>query len=278
MMQNQIFFTAGQFARLHRLNKRTLHYYDEIGLFSPAQKGENGYRYYTFDQSAALEHILALRELNMTIEEIKAYLTQPTAQRFLALSEEKMTEIDRSIGRLEQLKSTLQKKRECLCLSAAVQDGQIDLIQCEEESLLITPLPHPEQDTEYGQMKTVLAHLQAVWDLNHNKSSCGSLISVNRVRAGRFAHYNGLFTPIERPAAREDFHCKPAGMYLRGFCRGAWDKLPRLYRQMLSFAEAEGLALVGYAYETGLNEGAISHLEEYVTQVLIPCRPRQKKR
>lgn len=43
-----LLFTTGQFARLHHLNKRTLHYYDEIGLFSPAFKGENDYRYYTW--------------------------------------------------------------------------------------------------------------------------------------------------------------------------------------------------------------------------------------
>ena len=45
-----LYFTAGQFARLHQLNKRTLHYYDDIGLFSPAYKGENGYRYYTINR------------------------------------------------------------------------------------------------------------------------------------------------------------------------------------------------------------------------------------
>ena len=89
MFQNSILFTAGQFARLHHLNKRTLHYYDDIGLFSPAYKGRNGYRYYTYQQSGELESILALRELNMSIGEIKEYLNRPTAQRFIELSEKK---------------------------------------------------------------------------------------------------------------------------------------------------------------------------------------------
>ena len=30
--------TTAQFAALHEVNKRTLHYYDSIGLFSPKQK------------------------------------------------------------------------------------------------------------------------------------------------------------------------------------------------------------------------------------------------
>ena len=57
MPTKSLLFTTGQFARLHHLNKRTLHYYDEIGLFSPAFKGENDYRYYTWQQSADLEQM-----------------------------------------------------------------------------------------------------------------------------------------------------------------------------------------------------------------------------
>lgn len=65
--------TTAQFAKLHRLNKRTLHYYDEIGLFSPIEKGENQYRYYDVMQSVELEQILMMKELHMQIEEIKEY-------------------------------------------------------------------------------------------------------------------------------------------------------------------------------------------------------------
>lgn len=83
MPTKSLLFTTGQFARLHHLNKRTLHYYDEIGLFSPAFKGENDYRYYTWQQSADLENILALRELHMSIDEIRSYLHSPNAQSFL---------------------------------------------------------------------------------------------------------------------------------------------------------------------------------------------------
>ena len=33
--------TTAQFAALHEVNKRTLHYYDSIELFSPETKGDN---------------------------------------------------------------------------------------------------------------------------------------------------------------------------------------------------------------------------------------------
>lgn len=156
MFQNSILFTAGQFARLHHLNKRTLHYYDDIGLFSPAYKGRNGYRYYTYQQSGELESILALRELNMSIGEIKEYLNRPTAQRFIELSEKKVGEIEETIQNLETLRNVLKKKQEMLRLSMEVRDGQIDLIHCEEEYLFITPLSSQVQQGEFADMLSLI--------------------------------------------------------------------------------------------------------------------------
>ncbi|MEG0289767.1 MAG: MerR family DNA-binding transcriptional regulator, partial [Erysipelotrichaceae bacterium] len=66
MIKNEMQFTTGQFAKLHHINKRTLHYYDSIGLFTPSIIKENGYRYYTYLQSTTLEMILTMRELNMS--------------------------------------------------------------------------------------------------------------------------------------------------------------------------------------------------------------------
>ena len=57
-------FTIGQFSAIHGVTKKTLMWYDEIGLLKPAVIGENGYRYYTYFQSPTLEIILMLRELN----------------------------------------------------------------------------------------------------------------------------------------------------------------------------------------------------------------------
>lgn len=209
MFQNSILFTAGQFARLHHLNKRTLHYYDDIGLFSPAYKGKNGYRYYTYRQSAELESILALRELNMSIGEIKEYLNKPTAQGFISLSEKKIGEIEDTIRNLENLQNVLKKKQDMLRLCMEVEDGQIDLINCEEEYVFITPLSSEAQQGEFVDMPTLLEHLQKTWDLSKYKTSCGSILSVEKIRQGEFEIYDGLYTQLESPVRVEGFYRKP---------------------------------------------------------------------
>ena len=55
MNKENLYLTIAQFAKLHNVNKRTLHYYAKIGLFSPNYKGENNYRYYSNLQSIDFE-------------------------------------------------------------------------------------------------------------------------------------------------------------------------------------------------------------------------------
>ena len=57
LKEEKMLFTIGQFADLHEINKKTLMWYDEIGLLKPACIKENGYRYYSYQQSATLETI-----------------------------------------------------------------------------------------------------------------------------------------------------------------------------------------------------------------------------
>lgn len=72
--------TIGQFAALHGINKKTLMWYDEIGLFHPAViHPENGYRYYNYHQSSVLETILLLRELNVSTDEIRTFMQNRSA-------------------------------------------------------------------------------------------------------------------------------------------------------------------------------------------------------
>ena len=75
MEQKEKLLTIGQFAAMHGINKKTLMWYDEIGLFVPAAiNPENGYRCYDYHQSPVLETILLLRELDVSIREIKYFM------------------------------------------------------------------------------------------------------------------------------------------------------------------------------------------------------------
>lgn len=82
-------FTIGQFAALHGINKKTLMWYDEIGLFQPAViSEENGYRYYNYYQSSVLETILMLRDMKVPLADIKSFIKNRSAESMEILLKE----------------------------------------------------------------------------------------------------------------------------------------------------------------------------------------------
>lgn len=267
-MKNSIgFLTLGQMADIHQLNKRTLHYYDEIGLFSPACKGENGYRYYRFEQSMELEHILTLRELGMSIEEIKAYLTHPGTEAFQAIAHQKIEEIQQSMARLKCLKQALEGKSNDLSRCREIRHGEIKLVEQPEQYLLLTPLPisFDTHDQLVSETSDILNHLRQAWSLSSCRKNCGSFLSLEKVRSQSFQVYDGVFSTVDKK--RKGLYIRPGGRYLRGFSVGDWDRVQDVYGNMLHYADTQGLRLSGYAFEWGINEFAIASEEEYITQI-----------
>lgn len=68
-------FTIGDFARHGQVSVRMLRHYDAVGLLRPARVDpHSGYRYYTADQLARLNRVIALKELGFTLEQVGAIL------------------------------------------------------------------------------------------------------------------------------------------------------------------------------------------------------------
>ncbi len=68
-------FLIGEFSKLARVSRRMLYYYEEVGLLAPAHTDQNtGYRYYSATQLPRLNQILTLKELGLTLEQIRQML------------------------------------------------------------------------------------------------------------------------------------------------------------------------------------------------------------
>lgn len=254
--------TTAQFAKLHGVNKRTLHYYDTIGLFSPSKKGDNGYRYYDIKQSIDFEYILMLKELHMSIEEIKAYLQNPNTKDFLSIAKTKTQELDLQILKLKKTKEILQAKKEQIEFCMTNYD-KIEIMDCKEERYLITPYDFKEND-----VSLLFEHVKDTWGIEQIRKGIGSYIAVDKIYCQDFKTYDGLFTPALK-TDKEDIMIRPKGRYLCGYQKGDWDMLPNLYNKLVVYAKEHNLKLIGNAYEIGLNDFVITSDKEYITKIMI---------
>jgi len=81
-MQPAHLMPIGRFARLSGLSVGALRHYDAHGLLAPsAVSGETGYRFYAADQLESARQIARLRDLDMPLPEIRAYLAADAEER-----------------------------------------------------------------------------------------------------------------------------------------------------------------------------------------------------
>ena len=259
--------TTAQFAKLHEVNKRALHYYDEIGLFRPLTKTENGYRYYDISQSIDFEYIRMLKELNMSIEEIETYRKNPTPADFLKIVNEKEKEINKQIQRLKDIKTVMQRKKEKIVFCETLQEQEIRIEECTSERLLVYPYDFSEDD-----ISQIFSQLKDIWGIEQIRMGMGSFISLDNVYKMNFDKYEGIYTIALNKKSIPNNLIKPKGKYLCGYQKGTWDKLPALYQQMLDYANKNNLQLTGYAYEVGLNDFVISDEADYITKIMIKIK------
>lgn len=99
--------TIQKFAQLAGTTRRTLIFYDEKDLFKPKSVAANGYRYYDYDQLYQLSFILELRQLGLSIAEIKSLNTATDTHSLNQHLGRVLTQIDQKIDRLSRLKATL---------------------------------------------------------------------------------------------------------------------------------------------------------------------------
>ena len=79
-----------EFAEFMGVSVRTLHYYDEIGLLTPALVDRfTGYRFYDDNSLLRMQEILFYRELDFSLKSIGEILSSPNYDKTKALKEQK---------------------------------------------------------------------------------------------------------------------------------------------------------------------------------------------
>ena len=80
--------TVNEVSKISGISIRTLHYYDEIGLFPATDITEAGYRLYDEASLERLQQILLFKALEFPLKEIKAILESPDFDRSKVLEQQ----------------------------------------------------------------------------------------------------------------------------------------------------------------------------------------------
>lgn len=148
------FYHTGQFAKKACVTLRTLRYYDSVGLLSPAQHTESGYRLYAEEDLLTLQQILALKFLGFSLEEIRQCLRREPQQLATTLAQQremlldKRKQLDTILKALAHTESLLQAGQRDWAAIARVIEG----IQMEQKKEWVKKY---FDDTQLQKMETL---------------------------------------------------------------------------------------------------------------------------
>jgi len=111
-------YTIGEFARMAQVSRRQLRHWDEIGLLQPTKVDpKTGYRYYSATQLTALNRVVALKELGLSLDQIQRFVNDDVSldemQGMLLLRKAEIEQqVLAEIRRVRVIESRLKQIRE----------------------------------------------------------------------------------------------------------------------------------------------------------------------
>lgn len=260
--------SVAQFSALHGINKRTLHYYDDIGLFSPAYRTASGYRYYAPRQNIEFEYITMLKNLGLSNQEIISCRSDPSPSKLEGLFARNLDTIDARIRSLQRTRTVLRTLRRRLDACRRLTHSEIQVVTLPETRVVRIPL-----DANQFDLDQIYVTARERWPHEQLQMGIGAYIDVQRIYDGDRNRYSGVYSVAVND---EDGEPLPAGDYVQMLHRGNWSTLPDCYARILEYCAHHHLRLTGCAYELGLNEFALRSADDYVTRIRIRVERQQE--
>ncbi|WP_453993651.1 MerR family transcriptional regulator [Bacillus nitroreducens] len=267
--KNVKFLTTGEFAKLCKVNKQTLFYYDQIGLLSPAYKNEKGYRFYSINQMEFFHVIDLLKELGMSLHDIQQYTQNKSPQKFLSLMYQQKEEIVRKRQEIEMKERQIEAKIALMEEASQIDFHQITLEHLPEATLYLSR--NIENITDEKFIEVISEFIE---ELNESQLDSGypigGIIKSEQILKGKFSKYSYLYIEQPNPVDGHPYFKAVKGDFLIGYHIGDDKTIHTTYQRLLSELERLQLTLGEYIFEEYVYDTVVKNQkEDYVTKIMI---------
>ncbi len=268
---SQRFLKTGEFAAFCNTTKDTLFHYDDIGLLKPVKTADNGYRYYSLNQIYMFDLITTLKELGLSLEEIKKYMDKRDTDVFMQLLKEQDKRLRQKIEQLSRRRSLLKNTLQMMNEFIDVPEDEIRIEKVPEEYFIISD--EPENNTE----KELFAVISRLWDYcnKHNYYDdfiTGEIISEENIKNGTFATWR-FTSRIAKKVKSRYLHIKPAGSYAVKYIRSSYNALTEEYRKFCLELKERGYKINGPIYQSDItNYLSERYNDDYLMKIEVSIK------
>jgi DNA-binding transcriptional MerR regulator len=264
-MVNNSLLSIKDFSTLVGIKQSTLRYYDEIGLFSPIQRGENGYRYYSPQQITTINCIKLLHSLDMPIKEISRETKRRTPELILKLLMAEEQRLDEELKILNGARSIINLFKNNIFIGTSVDENEVSVIPMYEQSIIMGPVNEFANPDNYYDAFVNFCEMSETLRINLTYPIGGYFPNMESFR--------------EKPAQPERFFSldptggerKNAGRYLVAYTRGPYGQPNNIAERLEKYAKKHDLHFTGPVYNIFLlDEVCESNPNEYLMQASVP--------
>ena len=262
------YMSISEFARISAVCRKTLIWYDNTGLFSPAFTDSKGYRHYSYEQIYTISVIQMLLELGASHAQIKEYMksSSPSAERQMLMERKAM--IGRQMDRLACALDVISTRLEVLDEAEGCVAG-LTLRHLAASPVFISR--NLESIPRSTLSDDVWMDFYTTCEENGNGFGYpeGFMVAKEDVESG---HCDRIIHIVSYVGDRKHANgSMPEGDYAVYYGQGNLDDTSGAYRQISSFIAEHGLVVAGPAWEKRLidESGAKDRLAQRI-RIAVP--------
>ena len=258
------FLTISEFADWTGIPRSALIYYDKMGLFRPAYRGDNGYRYYTYLQTITVNLINDLKSIEVPLETIGNLMLNRTPEDLLKLLSQKEQEITRDIEQLQKAKKVIKVFDNQIRKGMDADIESVSVVYQEGEPFTLGPLnDYTGDETFYNAFQRYCNDLEEKggnlqYPIGGWWGSIDDFLR-NPIRPSRFYSVDP-----------DGIQHKKAGKYLVGYNRGFYGEIGNLPERIVAFAQKNNLKFGGPMFNIFLHDeiSVLTH-DNYLMQASV---------
>jgi len=266
-------YKIGEISKLFKISTDILRYYEKEGLLIPQKKGENGYRYYSNRQIWKIGTIRALRNLGISLPDIKKHLDSRSIKKSSELIDFQLEVIEEKLLELQDLRGQLRHKKEYL-----------KRIKEEENYGVVREVAIPERRcykrhnsivTDWDidlELKKLKHGANSSEDEHFAESKVGTILNREAYDEGRYTNYSGTFL-----LGGSGDKGLEGGDYLSLVFKGPYSQAEIHYNMIKRYIEEKDLKIAGdilELYKIDIYE--TEDEKEFVTEIQVLVKVNEK--
>ena len=216
------YFTTGELAKACHILRKTLLYYDKLGLIQPEVILDNGYRYYKRAQLFLLELVITLRNLDVPLISIQKYLANRSPVNYRHLLLEQQVHIQQEIQRLQQLNDKLGSYLAELDKLSTINYGHIKLVEQPEQYYFVVKGCRDSESFKERSLHAAKLFLALRDALPFKQHFFGYIVNTQALFNQEHFYGQEFFDPLPEPLPNLKYRVRPAGKYLTLYFQGTY--------------------------------------------------------